>query len=307
VNNWTRELNLIELNLLLKKLVEAGTSQLVITGGEPLVFKNLEGFFKILRNFQNLIISLNTNGLLLLDKKIQSIVLNNKDLITRVNLSIESGVSGIHNYIRGDGQFNKILSVIELCNQEQIPLLINTTIGPYNIDSIDSIFSLMKQYKIDTINFGLYIPWKSNKLGLKMLTREQVKTACEYLIEKEESSEYIIQTCSMPYLKFFSPGMEGACCDLFKELLTINYKGDLTVCMMDNFNIGSILDNNLEELIQAEEVKEYLSPDLLKSKIKGKCATCEKFNECFGCRFIAYAHTQDYYASDPYCPYFFPE
>jgi len=74
---------------------------------------------------------------------------------------------------------------------------------------------------------------------------------------------------------------------------------------MDSFNIGSFLQNEFIELMNKEKVKEFLIPSKLKSKVKGKCATCQKFKECFGCRFIAYSKNQDYYSSDAYCPYHF--
>ena len=301
-----RDLEIDELKIILHKLVNAGINQLILTGGEPLSCKNLENFFQALKQYPELIFSINTNGILLLNDNVFKLFLENKDLFAQLNLSLESGDPEINDNIRGKGQFHNIIKVLELCYQEQIPLLVNTTIGSYNMNSIDSIFSLMDKYDINNVNFGLYIPWQSSMRDLKPLTRDQVRLMCDYLLEKEESG-WNIQTCSMPYLKFLSPGIEGACCYLFKDLLTVNYKGDLTVCMMDNFKIGSILNMSLEYMMKTEKVREFLDPEQFKTKIRGKCATCVKFVECLGCRFLTYTMTQEYYASDPYCPYHFTE
>jgi len=299
------ELRINEFELIMQKLVDGGINQFILTGGEPLLFKNLGSSFEVMRKYQDLLISINTNGTLLLKKDILKIFLDNKDLITQLNISIESANAVIHDFIRGKGQFNNILKVLELCSQEEFPLLVNTTIGSYNIGSIESIFSLMDKYEIYNVNFGLYIPWHSDIKGLKPLTRDQANLICDVLLEKAENG-WNIQTCSMPYLKFFSPGIEGMCCSLFRELFTVNAKGELTVCMMDDFKVGSVLELDLDQLMKNEIAREFLHPENLRTKIEGKCKTCEKFEECLGCRFIAYAVTQNYYASDPYCPYYFP-
>ncbi len=302
--NGINELNINKLKILIQELVDAGTTQLILTGGEPFLYKKLGELFDFLKSLEGLTLAINTNGFLLLQEEIRSIVIKNKDLIAQLSLSVESGIPEIHENLRGKRQFNKVIKVIETCKQEQIPLLINSIIGPFNINSIESIFSLMSRFEIKTINIGLYIPMISNVNGFEKLTREQVKSICNYLLEQKESG-WDIATCSMPYLKFFSPGMEGACCSLFKELLTVNYKGDLQVCMNDYSKIGSVLERNIDQLMKTEKVSEFLFPKKLKSKIKGKCASCKKFIECLGCRFIAFSTTRDYYASDPCCPYHF--
>ena len=308
-NSHEKEIPLPYLERIIQKLINFGINQLDFTGGEPFLYQDLDKFFDYLREVKKISqipFIFNTNGLLLLKRKIRKLVVKNKDLISQLNISVESGIPEIHNEIRGKGSFKKVLKVIQFCKEEKIPITISSTIGKYNLSTLDSIFSLLEDLNLNYVGFGLFIP-QINKSGAETfgnLNREEVKSFCDYLIEQRESG-WEIETCSMPYLKFVAPGMEGKCCKIFKEVFAINYKGQLSTCLMEPANLGSLIVKSMEELLENQKAEEIRNPNLLKSKIKGKCSTCEKFEECLGCRFMALRKDHDYYRSDPFCPYHF--
>ncbi|MCI5120939.1 MAG: radical SAM protein, partial [Candidatus Electrothrix sp. AUS4] len=63
---------------------------------------------------------------------------------------------------------------------------------------------------------------------------------------------------------------------------------------MENICKGGVADI----LHHSEEIKNLKN---YRETIKGPCRTCEKAEECYGCRGAAYQLTGDYLASDPTC------
>jgi radical SAM protein with 4Fe4S-binding SPASM domain len=79
----------------------------------------------------------------------------------------------------------------------------------------------------------------------------------------------------------------------------VTANGDVMPCVGVTIAIGNIREQKLADIIRNSEVINNLKN--YRQMIKGECRTCEKAEECYGCRGAAYQLTGDYLASDPTC------
>ncbi len=70
-------------------------------------------------------------------------------------------------------------------------------------------------------------------------------------------------------------------------------------CVGVTIPIGNIRNQPLGEILRESEVVRDLKDHL--QTIKGPCRTCDRAENCYGCRGAAYQLTGDYLASDPMC------
>jgi radical SAM protein with 4Fe4S-binding SPASM domain len=79
----------------------------------------------------------------------------------------------------------------------------------------------------------------------------------------------------------------------------VTANGDVMPCVGVTIPLGNIRNQGLAEILKNSEVVRNLKK--YRETIKGPCGSCEKSEECYGCRGAAYQITGDYLASDPTC------
>jgi radical SAM protein with 4Fe4S-binding SPASM domain len=63
--------------------------------------------------------------------------------------------------------------------------------------------------------------------------------------------------------------------------------------------LGNIREDKLGDILCRSQLVRDLKN--FRQTIKGPCRSCEKADQCYGCRGAAYQMTGDYLASDPLC------
>ncbi len=144
-----RELNTKESLKAINNLKNIGCEELYITGGEPLVRKDI---FEILKKAKEkqFKISLITNGLLINRNNINKIKL----YIEELGISLDGASSQINDKIRGKGTFKKILKAIEIVKSYQIPLTIYVALNRINLEDLKNILNLVSNFKIKKVKIN---------------------------------------------------------------------------------------------------------------------------------------------------------
>lgn len=122
---------------LVDALAAAGTVRLSLTGGEPLLREDLP---EIIRRAvgHGMIVGLNTNGMLL-DERPEVLA-----EVQRVTMSLD-GPREIHDAIRGEGAFDKVLQGAEIVRRRGIPLNFTTVVHCDNVGILPDIFRLFPE------------------------------------------------------------------------------------------------------------------------------------------------------------------
>ena len=111
---------------------------IVITGGEPLMRKDLKTIVEWLRPITSNL-TLATNGTLIDEHNAAWL----SEMIDVVNLSIDAGNKLAYEKFRGRrGTFDKCIRGLRLLVRKNIPVIIQTTISRFNIDSLEEIANL---------------------------------------------------------------------------------------------------------------------------------------------------------------------
>ena len=95
-----------------------------------------EDFFEIIHSAKKVgieHIAITTNGLLLNDKKLVRSIKKNRNIITQLYIGVNGATSTTHDLIRGKGQFNKLIEILESPLVRKLPIGMDVCIGKWNV------------------------------------------------------------------------------------------------------------------------------------------------------------------------------
>lgn len=152
-NNKNNLLEKEEFNAFLNEVFKTGgVFCWIISGGEPLLYKEKLIHFLSTINEDNSAMVLITNGYLLDEKFVKSIEKYNWYW---VQVSIDSSVAEIHNKMRGmNDSYEKAIKAVQLLRKENINTVISSVITDENIDDIENIVKLAIQLGANGILFS---------------------------------------------------------------------------------------------------------------------------------------------------------
>ena len=255
--------------------------QLLLTGGEPSLHKNLVEIIELSRPyFQS--IAINTNGVKSnwIDK------LKHRDIHIQISLD---GIGHVHNQIRTSGQqdiFSSILETVKKLELYNISYNISTTVGTRNRDNIIDLmnflpnFQKMKYWKVSPqLPFGcgdlkhcISIK-KWNNLVDELLENATVRLDIKRYFDFELLNRYISRSTIL------NPKMKVNCGDVRHKLYIYP---NLTVypctCLTD-FPLGNLREQLLSEIIASPNSQRFTEYTV---NPESYCASCKYLSFCNG-------------------------
>ena len=173
--SWVPRENLLrfeELFLFIKVAIDEGITKIRITGGEPLLRTNLDGFIRMINEYKSgLDLALTTNGYLLGDVA-QALA---DAGLKRVNISLDSLKPEVAQKVAQKDVLGKVLEGIEAARQAGLHVKINTVpMKGINDDELMDIFEYCKERKMP-IRFIEYMENQHANPDLKGLKAEDIK------------------------------------------------------------------------------------------------------------------------------------
>jgi len=282
-----------------------GLQSVKITGGEPLLYRELPSFLSFL-DAEGLTVYIETNGTLM-DGDIISHFKSSK--VQQVSVSVDAASEKIHDEIRGvKGSFSRTLQGLRLLSESGVNFQIMMTLQRRNRKEIPGVIRLSDELGAGSLKINHLIPTgrgkkaflRGDNLGLEELVR--LYHVVEEKCPTPENLEIIFDLpLAFRSIDAIKRGGTRECQIL--NILGVLANGDFSICgigetvpelRMGNINrdsVCSVWNNNpiLMDLRQS-----------LPSKLKGICHDCIfKFQCLGGCRANAYALNADLYA-----PYF---
>jgi radical SAM protein with 4Fe4S-binding SPASM domain len=95
------------------------------------------------------------------------------------------------------------------------------------------------------------------------------------------------------------PPLVGNKCMRHHFSCLVSSTGEVRPCVGITMSLGNIRRQPLSEILTQSQVLKDLKN--YRHTIKGPCRTCERAEDCYGCRGAAFQITGDYLASDPLC------
>lgn len=132
-----RDFTTKELISLVDELDSLGTRIINLGAGEPLMRQDIEEIIAYIRA-KDIECRMNTNGHLV-SQRLAAV-----KKLSSICISID-GDEEAHDRYKGEGSFRKVLSAIDICRDNNIPVHTSTMLSKYNIYTIDLILELAKR------------------------------------------------------------------------------------------------------------------------------------------------------------------
>lgn len=287
--------------LTIDALAEAGVSNLLISGGEPLLSRD----FRDILNYSMgkfPMITILTNGTLITEEDARHISKAN----AKVQVSIESANLRVHDGIRGRGSFNKAIEGIKMLLRE----------GAYNIEIVQTLTrdGILESKGVVELagklgvgyHFSLFLPvgrgvchMADMEIPKDELLRHFARV-CDAFLERGQEiwSEASDSSGLMPPVELIVK--QG--CGAGSSIISIAPDGKVYPCPVlhtEGMVLGELPDEPVWEIVRRGLRK---IPDVT---LLPECSGCDVALFCGGgCRARAFAHTGDVTSKDPYCGFY---
>lgn len=252
-------------------------SNLIFTGGEPLLHPNfIQTVEKIINIINPKICTLMTNGLLLnkYEKEVST-------FFNRIIISIDGFDEHSYSKTRGINGFNKVLDNINFIKERHktIEIRIKTTLHPEFIPFIPNFIEIAKKNNINKVSFNALDTVNQNAFSRNGIQRQK-KYTVEMIndimlkLEKNKDSKIIVEDMDIlkkTLLRNTQKSLIFPQCNALDTTVIIHSNGDLRFCFFTKV-IGNILNNTLENILQSDKVQS------LKNKFQTK-----NLKECYNC------------------------
>lgn len=279
------ELPIEKIKILFNKILnETEIEGITLSGGEPLLYKNLFEVIDFL-NEKKIKLGLTTNGIYL-NKEITKKLIDSG--ITYFEISLDSLEPKIYNQLTNDNQLDKIKNAILTLKQNKATLSISTIITKLNLENISDVIDLSYAFSADYISLNRFIPSGKGKINSELLTPSvyDLKKVLELANQKAAKYNFQInisvpvEDCIIPHIQF--PNLNFGVCLCGSKKWTIDSIGNLRTCEQNPEILGNLFDSSFQELSKKNEVLNFS-----KNTRTSTCYSCKMFLQCGGgCRFI---------------------
>jgi MoaA/NifB/PqqE/SkfB family radical SAM enzyme len=231
-----RSFTLADVKELSRQADELGLANIVITGGEPLVFPDFDELVAAI-DPQKFYITSDSNGWLLDDKKAKHLKAIGVD---KIQLSLDSLDAKEHDDFRhAPGSFDRCIRAIDACLDAGLSIILSTVVTHQRIRTQEFIDYLEFAKSKGVGTFVTYAKpvgaWEGNYEAL--VTREDMA----YMRELEK--QYAVFTHLTP-----SYGLDLGCIAV-KRMISITQYGDVLPCPYMHLSLGNVFTEPLKDII----------------------------------------------------------
>lgn len=278
---------------LAEEMKKQGVLFLLLTGGEPLLYKEFKKLYLTLLQM-GFIITINSNGTLI-DEEWADFFGRHKP--RRINITLygkdEDTYERLCNYREG---FARTIRGIKLLREHHVDVKMNGSLTKSNKEDLRDLIRIAEQLDVP-INVDTYMYpaarerdrgfCKEERLDAKEAGIAKIQTA-RYMLNEEEFQEY----CQRMLWKGDQeePDQPDASvqCRAGRSSFVINWQGRMTPCIMLP-NPGAWV---FEQGFKASW--KYLVEEVKKIRVNSECASCRKRNACPTCAACALLETGSY-------------
>jgi len=308
-----------ETKQIVDKIHDFGATYFGISGGEPLLRKDLPEIIGYAKN-TGMNVSLITSGYFLDDKIFGNLVRHG----VRVSVSVD-GTKENNDAIRGNGAYAKAVSAINKTSEAGlldclVATLANVDATRNNVtpEDMEHVIQLAEEYGARWVVIHGFIPFNRTKqhlamapspqqyekiwndiydLRLKYKGKPEVNVYCPFFAR-------IAKQRGLPNFDDWFNNFFLGKCSIAGKYMSVIENGDVIPCSFnDRIRLGNTKDKSLKQIWDQLQTSEVTLKLRDRNNLKGKCGGCEYREICGGCRTRAEMYTGDILASDPACAY----
>ncbi len=307
------ELSTEEAKALIDTFPETGNPIIIFTGGEPLLRADV---FELAAyaTAKGLRCVMAPNGTLIDEKNTLKMV---ESGIQRCSISIDGPDAKSHDEFRGvPGAFNASMRGIEHLKNAGIEFQINTTVTKGNLAHFKEIFHLAENLGAAAWHIFLLVPTgRGASLGSEVISAKEYEDVLNWFYDfRKQTKMQLKATCAPHYhrilrqrakedgtpVTFENFGLDAVSkgCLGGTGFCFISHTGQVQPCGYLELDCGNVRTTPFPKIwAESKQFKELRD----QKKYTGKCAVCEYFRFCGGCRARAYTMNKSYLAEEPLC------
>ncbi len=303
------ELSTEEVCHLLDEVVDCGDGTMVVlTGGEPLVRRDLE---EIISHGTQLGLAMvvGTNGMMLTERRVTSL---KQSGLLGAGISVDSLDAEKHDSFRGQpGAWAKTMAGIEQCRVQQLSFQIHFSVTDNNADELAAMIDFAHSSGARVLNIFFLVCTGRGESFTGIQPERYEKVLAEIIDAQKLHPELIIRPRCAPHFKRVAlqkdpdsllnhiSGQEGDGCIAGTHYCRVTPEGGITACPYIEDEVGSIRQTSFADTWN--HARDFIR--LRKPELKGACGNCEYRQLCGGCRARPVASGNDLMDTDPWCTY----
>lgn len=272
-----------------KECRDAGMLYLLLTGGEPFLYKDFKKVYSELIKM-GFVISINSNGTMI-DREMVEFL--RKNAPSRINITIYGGSRDTYGRLCGDEEaFDKAVNAVRMLKEAKIPIKINVSLTPYNVGDLEKIYKIAEEidvyvqatsYMFPPVRRDLTLTGKGDRMSA--ISAGQVAIDIDRLKYGEEKFKKRVLAFNKIVSAENNLNEESAVecerkrfgCRAGKCAFWINWKGEMTACGMMNKPEFSVFEEGLtgawKKVVESSK-KLYMPAECTTCKFKDLCEVC---------------------------------
>ncbi|MBI4297953.1 MAG: radical SAM protein [Chloroflexi bacterium] len=292
---------------LIDQMAEAGTELLILTGGEPLLRRDLPVLARHAAN-QGIHVVLGTTGTLITRQRAKTL----KDSgVAAAGISIDSLDPAKHDAFRSlPGAWQRAVQGMEVCRHEGLEVLVHTTALKMNQEEIPDIIQFAHDHGARAFHLFFLVCTGRGEQLTDLSPKEYEDLLSLGLDTQERYPDMMVRARCAPYIGRLAvergvPTMGSAGCLAGTSYCRITPTGDVTPCPYLPTRVGNIRQGTFQDIWATSPLlTQFRAPQ---RQLGGKCGQC-LFSQgdeplCVGCRARAFSLAGDTLAADPWCLY----
>lgn len=278
-------------------LARDGLLDLALSGGEPLLLRNLERIIEHAAS-SGLTVGVGTNGWALTQKRAKTLA---ESGVSRIQISLD-GLAETHDRVRRRiGLFRKAQQAIYNSRRAGISTKVCFTVHRDNWQELPDLFEYALTLGVDGFNLSQLVPTGRGKISMDLGPNEW-KRILEWWNKMRLAHPEVRMTTHLAQVVLVAPEISSypsfKGCQAGDAQGAISATGDVYPCVVLPYSVGNIRNSSIKQIWSN-------SPDLKmirdRSRLKGACGSCPVKEKCGGCRAVAYALTGDLSGEDKHC------
>lgn len=277
-----------------KQMKKAGTLFILLTGGEPFLYKDFKKVYNALRDM-GMIVTINTNGTLI-DEEIAEVLAKNKP--RRVNVTLYGASNDTYARLcKNPRGYDQTIGAIKLLKQKNIDVKMNVSLVEENKMDLPEMLKIADKLdvpiKVDTYMYPKTKGVKSDFSADSRINPREVANIDVFIKYNTETEECFMRN-RMDFLNKYEwarqnepPENLPIRCRAGKSSFWIDWQGNMSPCVfLDKFKMN-IFENGFSKCW------DYIIEESCKLFLPKRCVLCDKREVCQVCVASVYCETGD--------------